>query len=743
MRGPITWQSLAAPDLRGVALMMNQAQNSINSGFGNLTDVLKQREATETANWNQQKTNNTNELFNKLAGYKTPEEYQAALNSGALQQEAAGYGAQVDQAAFRKALDSRMGDLQQRAVQGINYQTALDNEADVTKSGAATAAMGKGEYTQAGELIKGMSPRNQAAWFQKLEAQKDTDSKQAQQDVKVGFDLQDQAYKEKTRPIQEEILREQLAHSKAQTAEIGAKPLVAAAKAQREQAETDLKNYHKNDMYGSERFSRDPSVNAGHIYDTVAKVLGKDGDKASVALSTYFADPKNAEYVQKKADGSELRLPHNAAVIKQAMAMTESGFKKGTFFGIGSDAGYGDEYVKQVIANADKIMAESTKDINTPGAMNSYARLESLSNAARGDVVAPSGNATGLPKPAGEKPSSNTPSTALDKAAEKAGVTKPKEASEAIKFAAGVNDAVIFPGRVLYDAAGGVVNKVTDAINYTHGTNIPKVKGSLESIGLTPTLDAARAGNLSGPDVSLPSLTLGKSSAFSAPKQPTTSAPIAGNVGQAPAKVKQSESFETKPDGSREVVPPLEITKAEAKTLTTTNPVVTAKSPPPKGEGTSVKVTVLDADTFDFASTDPKQPVPNAVGNRCRWDTIDGQEIPHLKYGKQGQPFGEASAAGVKEILDSGRVTISVTGQDKRSDSGKARNICQVSIDGKPADVAVLKAGWAHLYRDYVKPNHPRYKELNAAEGYAITNDKGMFADGVYAEPGWENRRNK
>lgn len=128
MRGPITWQSLAAPDLRGVALMMNQAQNSINSGFGNLTDVLKQREATETANWNQQKTNNTNELFNKLAGYKTPEEYQAAIDSGALQQEAAGYGAQVDQAAFRQALDRRMGDLQQRAVQGQQY---ADQQMDV------------------------------------------------------------------------------------------------------------------------------------------------------------------------------------------------------------------------------------------------------------------------------------------------------------------------------------------------------------------------------------------------------------------------------------------------------------------------------------------------------------------------------------------------------------------------------------------------------------------------------------
>lgn len=189
MRGPITWQSLAAPDLRGVALMMNQAQNSVNSGFGNLTDVLKQREATETANWNQQKTNNTNELFNKLAGYKTPEEYQAALDSGALQQEAAVYGAQVDQAAFRQALDRRMGDLQQRAVQGVTFNNTMNDSKDAPVLDQISALTSAGKHTEAKALASSLI-RNQGKAQGMIRDTERADTLDSQRNVKFAQDVE-------------------------------------------------------------------------------------------------------------------------------------------------------------------------------------------------------------------------------------------------------------------------------------------------------------------------------------------------------------------------------------------------------------------------------------------------------------------------------------------------------------------------------------------------------------------------
>ena len=124
----IRWDNINAPSIGEASRAMYLGGLSIDKGFDRLGDVLKQREATDTANWNQQKVNNTNGLFNKLLGYSTPEEYQAAMASGELQQEMTGMGAQVDQNAIRQAMDKRLPELQQRAVQ---QQQFADQQLDV------------------------------------------------------------------------------------------------------------------------------------------------------------------------------------------------------------------------------------------------------------------------------------------------------------------------------------------------------------------------------------------------------------------------------------------------------------------------------------------------------------------------------------------------------------------------------------------------------------------------------------
>ena len=119
MGAPITWRNVDAPDLRGASSMLNLAQHGFNSGFDQLNNVLRTEQATTDANWKVQRDNNTQAFLNSINQYRTPEEYQAALASGAL--NAGQYGAQIDQAAVRSALDGRLSVLQDRTVKANQF----------------------------------------------------------------------------------------------------------------------------------------------------------------------------------------------------------------------------------------------------------------------------------------------------------------------------------------------------------------------------------------------------------------------------------------------------------------------------------------------------------------------------------------------------------------------------------------------------------------------------------------------
>ena len=128
---PITWQNVEAPNLHFIAQGFNSAQAGISEGFKNLADTLKQETNTNVANWDNQAKNNTEKFYSDVASqFKTPEEYQAALKSGLVDQLRQQYGAQIDQAGARKYADERLGTLQQRALTGIDY-TNKSTEAEL------------------------------------------------------------------------------------------------------------------------------------------------------------------------------------------------------------------------------------------------------------------------------------------------------------------------------------------------------------------------------------------------------------------------------------------------------------------------------------------------------------------------------------------------------------------------------------------------------------------------------------
>ena len=122
---PITWQNVEAPNLRFIAQGFNSAQAGISEGFKNLADTLKQETNTNVANWDNQAKNNTEKFYSDVASqFKTPEEYQAALKSGFIDQLRQQYGPQIDQAGVRKYMDERPGILMDRLTKEQAYGDA-------------------------------------------------------------------------------------------------------------------------------------------------------------------------------------------------------------------------------------------------------------------------------------------------------------------------------------------------------------------------------------------------------------------------------------------------------------------------------------------------------------------------------------------------------------------------------------------------------------------------------------------
>ena len=124
MAEPITWRTVNGPSLAENFRPMEGAQRAILGSFDQLGNVLKQQEATDQANWNQTKENNTQDFLNKLYSVQGPDKFKQLQDSGELDRMIAANGAQIDRAAARSAMDGRLGVLQNREKQGWEYQDA-------------------------------------------------------------------------------------------------------------------------------------------------------------------------------------------------------------------------------------------------------------------------------------------------------------------------------------------------------------------------------------------------------------------------------------------------------------------------------------------------------------------------------------------------------------------------------------------------------------------------------------------
>jgi micrococcal nuclease len=137
---PLRWDNIAGPNFRDAALFAENSRSAADAATKSFTDIIQRRNDVNSENWDTVKTNNTNAMQGAVQAPKTPDEY-AALEAG-LREQLAGYGAQVDGAAVRSAMDARMSTLQQRAKQAGEFKdwTTDQAEAPVTREIASANA---------------------------------------------------------------------------------------------------------------------------------------------------------------------------------------------------------------------------------------------------------------------------------------------------------------------------------------------------------------------------------------------------------------------------------------------------------------------------------------------------------------------------------------------------------------------------------------------------------------------------
>lgn len=668
MAGPITWQNVAAPDFRGVSQIMGQAQDGFNTAFDGLGNSLKKREATDAANWEQQKTNNTNEYMNALGEAKTPEEFQA--KQAFLAQMRQGYGAQVNQEAVRAAEESRLEVLQNRVKTGIEYDNILADSKDAPVLDQIAALNAQGKSTEARVLASSLL-RSQGKAQKLISDTERSDTLFAQGNIEFGNRVARE-------PLELDKLRSALETDKAQRASLYAAARKSDAEARGVGPEAfnkvnaeQLKLLNETNMFGTKHGgASDSAVMAGNNSKAIHDTLGKDNVDAAVKLSKLFSSETGGMRTITKPGGESVTMPVVPAIIQRAMAMSDPGGKDTLW---GDTKKYGDKYIAEVQANVDKLMA-------TPEVINAYGTYQQLTaNSIQGRL--PTRNATGLPAPTQTAPASTpqpAPTAGLDKAAAtvqpQTPVVRPTQSSvdrrAFMQGVGGIVDAVTFPGRALTDMVGAGLNVGSRVVNAVAGSEIaPKYESVLGRYGAMPLYDQAS--------------TSGQASA------PLT------NPAKQPAFVTQS------------VIP--------------------------KAQGTRAKVKVTDGDTISFESLDPNNPVPNAVGNIGRLNYIDANETAKPEFGKEGQRYAEEAKTYLRDKVDGKEVTLRVTGQDSRKDSGKKRNLLDIEIDGVPLDVDMVRNGYVRVFKGIDKSS-PHGKQLLAAEEYAQSRRLGVWSKAMRGE---------
>lgn len=412
MAQPITWRNVDAPDLRGAGALMGLAGNSLNTGFDKLGEVLKQRQDIASQNWDQQKVNNTQAFMDTLSKYRTPEEYQAALASGELDQQRQGYGAQIDPVAARAAEEARLGILQNRAT-AANAFTESQRIAKEAPVLAGIKAEALRDPVNAAAMIadSGLSPQARAEAEATLRSLTRENTQDAQNVEKFSWDREDQGFQRKQADREEA------------NAPLAKQALEADIRARVAQADkTERENKAEGEGGAKKRAAAEEAYRKNSVYSQY-DLSHPDGKKAVMDHLKSLTDPEDAAYVQNELstlmrDGitvidPKTNKPRTVAVPTSVALEGIMGIGESGWFGRSKGA-LAKDIKNRVLALGPQVLTDSDN-------LDAFTQDTVSRGVASLNLPPPSSSSTGS-----EELVPHTSTAPLDKAAEKAvAATKP------------------------------------------------------------------------------------------------------------------------------------------------------------------------------------------------------------------------------------------------------------------------------------------------------------------------------
>jgi len=154
-------------------------------------------------------------------------------------------------------------------------------------------------------------------------------------------------------------------------------------------------------------------------------------------------------------------------------------------------------------------------------------------------------------------------------------------------------------------------------------------------------------------------------------------------------------------------------------------PSLSSKSPSLSSMFTARVVHVDDGDTVVVQS--------ETYGKlKVRLSSIDAPETAH-GTNRPGQPFGEASKAGLQRMVHGKDVMASCFEVDRYQ-----RHVCKLEVDGLDVNAEMVRLGLAWVYRS--NPRYVRDKRLYQVEDAAQADGRGVWSQSS-ATPPWRWRK--
>jgi len=303
MSTPITWKNVTGPSLAEASRPLEVAQRSFSGAFDGINDLFKKQETIDAANWTQTKDNNTQAFLDKLYAAQGPEGFKQLQASGELDKMIASNGVQIDRAAARAAVDTRLGTLQGQAQKGWEYQRAAEDEKAAPLLGEARNLMLSGKFEDMTPLMGQMDPRNRALvagemdkYRRELVVRSQTDAKAAKDLVRVDAEIDHWKRADETAATQ---ARASVMSANAAQTQAGASLRQAAA----HEKQVDFAQLEHNEKRLTELVKAKGSLGGGTIgssdgqkfvVDEISKVVpaGEDRNRLFGALETIRADPQ-------------------------------------------------------------------------------------------------------------------------------------------------------------------------------------------------------------------------------------------------------------------------------------------------------------------------------------------------------------------------------------------------------------------------------------------------------------------